>query len=92
MDHALTALIGSYGLAAIFLLMIAEGCGLPFPSEVILPVGGQPVGRDLRGVVQHGYHIVVGGPGPPPRRAGGADLGLVTTSPNRNVSRSRGHT
>lgn len=40
MDHALTALVVSYGPLAIFLLMVAEGCGLPIPSEVVLPFGG----------------------------------------------------
>jgi membrane protein DedA with SNARE-associated domain len=40
MDHALTALVVSYGPLAIFLFMVAEGCGLPIPSEIVLPVGG----------------------------------------------------
>jgi membrane protein DedA with SNARE-associated domain len=36
----LSNLIGSYGLLAVFLLMTAESCGLPFPSEVIMPTAG----------------------------------------------------
>jgi membrane protein DedA with SNARE-associated domain len=38
--HTLVGLIDSYGLVAIFVLMLAESCGVPFPSEVIMPVGG----------------------------------------------------
>ncbi len=33
-------MVSSYGLLAILVLMAAESCGLPFPSEVIMPVGG----------------------------------------------------
>lgn len=40
MTGALSAFIASYGLLAILLLMAAESCGVPFPSEVIMPVGG----------------------------------------------------
>src|SRR5207302_6230656 len=36
----LSHLIASYGLVAILVLMAAESCGLPFPSEVIMPVAG----------------------------------------------------
>jgi membrane protein DedA with SNARE-associated domain len=36
----LSNLVATYGLAAIFLLMVAESCGFPFPSEVIMPSGG----------------------------------------------------
>jgi len=36
----LSHLVASYGLAAVLLLMAAESCGLPFPSEVIMPVAG----------------------------------------------------
>ncbi len=40
MTTALSNLIASYGLAAVFLLMVAESCGFPFPSEVIMPTAG----------------------------------------------------
>jgi membrane protein DedA with SNARE-associated domain len=36
----LSHFIAMYGLAAVLLLMAAESCGLPFPSEVIMPVAG----------------------------------------------------
>jgi membrane protein DedA with SNARE-associated domain len=36
----LSHLIATYGLVAVFLLMAVESCGLPFPSEVIMPVAG----------------------------------------------------
>ena len=29
-----------YGLAAVFALMAAESCGIPIPSEVVVPLGG----------------------------------------------------
>jgi membrane protein DedA with SNARE-associated domain len=40
LTHTLVSLVSSYGLLGIFVLMAAESCGLPFPSEVIMPVGG----------------------------------------------------
>jgi membrane protein DedA with SNARE-associated domain len=40
LSQTLTNLIEAYGLLAIILLMAAESCGVPFPSEVIMPVGG----------------------------------------------------
>ena len=40
MTGALSNLVATYGLIAIFVLMVAESCGLPFPSEVIMPTGG----------------------------------------------------
>lgn len=36
----LAALVSHYGLIAILLLMTAESCGLPIPSEVVVPLGG----------------------------------------------------
>jgi membrane protein DedA with SNARE-associated domain len=36
----LSNLVATYGLAAVFLLMVAESCGFPFPSEVIMPTAG----------------------------------------------------
>jgi membrane protein DedA with SNARE-associated domain len=40
MAQAAVHLVDSYGLAAVFLLMAAESCGLPFPSEVVMPLSG----------------------------------------------------
>jgi membrane protein DedA with SNARE-associated domain len=40
LTQTLVSLVASYGLIAVFVLMAAESCGLPFPSEVIMPVGG----------------------------------------------------
>jgi membrane protein DedA with SNARE-associated domain len=37
---ALSQLVASYGLAAVFVLMAFESCGFPFPSEVIMPTAG----------------------------------------------------
>jgi membrane protein DedA with SNARE-associated domain len=37
---AVSNFIAAYGLIAVFVLMVAESCGLPFPSEVIMPTGG----------------------------------------------------
>jgi membrane protein DedA with SNARE-associated domain len=36
----LSNLVQSYGPLAVLLLMAAESCGLPFPSEVIMPTAG----------------------------------------------------
>ena len=40
MSHFLTTLVTSGGLIAVFVLMAAESCGIPFPSEVIMPLAG----------------------------------------------------
>ncbi len=40
MTASLSGLVASYGLAAVFLLMVFESCGFPFPSEVIMPTAG----------------------------------------------------
>jgi membrane protein DedA with SNARE-associated domain len=37
---ALSQLIASYGLAAVLVLITLDSCGVPLPSEVILPVAG----------------------------------------------------
>src|SRR5437899_10923060 len=37
---ALSNLVASYGLLAVFVLMVGESCGLPLPSEVIMPTAG----------------------------------------------------
>lgn len=40
MTTALSNFIASYGLVAVFVLMVAESCGIPFPSEVVMPTAG----------------------------------------------------
>lgn len=40
MTAALTNFVASYGLLAVFVLMVVESCGVPFPSEVTMPVAG----------------------------------------------------
>ena len=40
MTSALSNFIASYGLIAVFVLMVGESCGFPFPSEVIMPTAG----------------------------------------------------
>jgi len=37
---ALSNFIAAYGLVAVFVLMVFESCGFPFPSEVVMPTGG----------------------------------------------------
>jgi membrane protein DedA with SNARE-associated domain len=37
---ALSNFVASYGLLAVFVLMVFESCGFPFPSEVVMPTGG----------------------------------------------------
>ena len=40
MTHALTSFVADHGILAVLLLMTVESCGIPFPSEVIMPFGG----------------------------------------------------
>ena len=40
MTAAVSNFIASYGLVAVFVLMVIESCGIPFPSEVIMPTAG----------------------------------------------------
>ncbi|HKW08116.1 MAG TPA: DedA family protein [Candidatus Dormibacteraeota bacterium] len=40
MTAAVSNFVAAYGLVAVFVLMVAESCGLPFPSEVIMPTSG----------------------------------------------------
>ncbi|HEV3406025.1 MAG TPA: DedA family protein [Candidatus Dormibacteraeota bacterium] len=40
MTAAVSNFIAAYGLVAVFVLMVGESCGLPFPSEVIMPTSG----------------------------------------------------
>jgi membrane protein DedA with SNARE-associated domain len=37
---AVSNFIGAYGLVAVFVLMVGESCGVPLPSEVIMPTSG----------------------------------------------------
>jgi membrane protein DedA with SNARE-associated domain len=37
---AVSNFIAGYGLFAVFVLMVGESCGFPFPSEVIMPTSG----------------------------------------------------
>jgi len=37
---ALSSLVSQYGVLAVLLLMAAESCGIPFPSEIIMPSAG----------------------------------------------------
>ena len=40
MTAAVSNFIAAYGLVAVFVLMVVESCGIPFPSEVIMPTAG----------------------------------------------------
>lgn len=40
MTATVSNFVASYGLLAVFVLMVAESCGFPFPSEVIMPTSG----------------------------------------------------
>ncbi|HZS12956.1 MAG TPA: DedA family protein [Candidatus Dormibacteraeota bacterium] len=40
MTHALTTFVQNHGILAVLLLMAVESCGVPFPSEVIMPFAG----------------------------------------------------
>ena len=40
MTATLSSLVAQYGVLAVLLLMAAESCGIPFPSEVIMPSAG----------------------------------------------------
>lgn len=40
MTAAVSNFVATYGLVAVFVLMVAESCGFPFPSEVIMPTSG----------------------------------------------------
>lgn len=40
MTAALSNFVAAYGLVAVFVLMVGESCGFPFPSEIIMPSAG----------------------------------------------------
>ena len=40
MTAALSQFVATYGLVAVFVLMVGESCGFPFPSEIIMPTSG----------------------------------------------------
>lgn len=44
MGHAVTTFVQNHGILAVFVLMLAESCGIPFPSEVTMPVAGYLAG------------------------------------------------
>ena len=53
MTSRLASLVEDHGILAVFLLMAAESCGIPFPSEVIMPVAGAAAG----GAFSHAVHL-----------------------------------
>ena len=60
MTAAVTNFIAAYGLVAVFVLMVVESCGVPFPSEVIMPTAGLLAAA---GHMNLGAAIVVGAAG-----------------------------
>jgi membrane protein DedA with SNARE-associated domain len=40
MTSAVTNFVQNHGILAVFILMAAESCGIPFPSELIMPFAG----------------------------------------------------
>jgi membrane protein DedA with SNARE-associated domain len=49
MTSSLTTFIENHGLIAVFVLMALESCGIPIPSEVIMPVAGAVAAGALGG-------------------------------------------
>ena len=60
MTAAVSNFIAAYGLVAVFVLMVVESCGVPFPSEVIMPTAGLLAAA---GHMNLGAAIVVGAAG-----------------------------
>ena len=64
MTAALSHFVAAYGLVAVFVLMVAESCGFPFPSEVIMPTAGLLAGTGhlnlLAAIVAGGLANLVG--------------------------------
>ena len=60
MTATLSNFIASYGLIAVFVLMVGESCGFPFPSEVIMPTAGLLAAA---GHMNLGAAIIAGGVG-----------------------------
>jgi membrane protein DedA with SNARE-associated domain len=56
----LTSIIQSYGVFAVFLLMTAESCLIPIPSEVTMPFAGFLAGR---GILSFPVVVLVGAVG-----------------------------
>ena len=48
----MTTFVTNHGILAVFVLMLAESCGIPFPSEVTMP---------LAGYLAHAGHISLAG-------------------------------
>lgn len=40
MSSTVTTFVQNHGILAVFVLMLAESCGIPFPSEVTMPLAG----------------------------------------------------
>lgn len=57
--------VQDHGLSAVFILMAAESCGIPFPSEVIMPVAGSVAAGALGGSAHLGLvpSIIAGAAG-----------------------------
>lgn len=57
MTHAVTTFVQHHGILAVFVLMLAESCGIPFPSEVTMPLAGYLASQghlSLAGVIAAG--------------------------------------
>jgi membrane protein DedA with SNARE-associated domain len=55
--NALTNIIQSYGVLAVFILMTAESCLIPIPSEVTMPFAGFMAARGLLNI----YEVIIVG-------------------------------
>jgi membrane protein DedA with SNARE-associated domain len=44
MGSAVTTFVQNHGILAVFVLMVVESCGIPFPSEVTMPLAGYLAG------------------------------------------------
>jgi membrane protein DedA with SNARE-associated domain len=64
MGGAVTSFTSQHGLFAVFVLMAAESAGVPFPSEVIMPLAGALAAGAVAGVhLSLGWAIVLGAAG-----------------------------
>ncbi|TMC51008.1 MAG: DedA family protein [Chloroflexi bacterium] len=64
MGSAVTSFTTQHGLFAVFVLMAAESAGVPFPSEVIMPLAGALAAGAVAGVhLSLGWAIVLGAAG-----------------------------
>ena len=60
MSSLLLTLVTSGGLIAVFTLMAAESCGVPFPSEVIMPIAGAVAAGALGGHISAPAAVLTG--------------------------------